>query len=372
MIWNPDLLPKSLYEERLTGVRKEMADRHVDALLIYGDVQQHGSLTWLTNFLPRVRDAFLIIEREDNGNGVLFVSVSARDIPFARSISYTGDVRSFDQLEPEATDYLQMLQQKNARFGFVNVTQQMPLELWERLFPETSAEPDYEDVTEWLNGLRFRKTDEERYLVRNAAEISNQAIQFLISIDWSHRAGGIGEVEIAAELENYCIRQGAEDVRVLISAGRDGNPAFTRGERMVQKDDHVAVYLAIQWHRYWAEIGRTLKFSGDKLEVVESGASREVNRILMDLSARSGMIKHTDLEEVSNRHKIESGFSIFPICEGIGIDPTEVALSTGGYFDLQGSTLVIRWGGYCAEGLQFHAETIEIQSGGLAVLTQNT
>ena len=66
----PELAP-AVFTRRLALTRRRMAERGLEALVVYGDREHYGTLTWLTNYDPRFEEALLVVF--PRGTPLLFV-----------------------------------------------------------------------------------------------------------------------------------------------------------------------------------------------------------------------------------------------------------------------------------------------------------
>ncbi len=64
-------VPAAVFASRLVKLRKRMAERELDALVIYADREHFANLLWLTNYDPRFEEALLVVLPK--GKPVLFV-----------------------------------------------------------------------------------------------------------------------------------------------------------------------------------------------------------------------------------------------------------------------------------------------------------
>jgi hypothetical protein len=64
-------IPASVFAGRLKKTRKRMAERELDALVVYGDREHFANLAYLTNYDPRFEESLLIIF--PSGKPILFV-----------------------------------------------------------------------------------------------------------------------------------------------------------------------------------------------------------------------------------------------------------------------------------------------------------
>ncbi len=54
-------VPARVFASRLRRVRERMEERALDVLLVYGDREHFGTLSWLTNYDPRFEEALLVV-----------------------------------------------------------------------------------------------------------------------------------------------------------------------------------------------------------------------------------------------------------------------------------------------------------------------
>ena len=90
--WAQDRLPSDEFELRLGDVRAAMERNSWPAVLVYGDVRDHGALAYLSNFIPRVRWGLALLPR--SGDPRLLCAMSTRDLPAMRGLTWIADVRS--------------------------------------------------------------------------------------------------------------------------------------------------------------------------------------------------------------------------------------------------------------------------------------
>ena len=64
-------VPPAVFSARLVKLRKRMAERELDAIVVYADREHFANLLWLTNYDPRFEEALLVVLPE--GKPVLFV-----------------------------------------------------------------------------------------------------------------------------------------------------------------------------------------------------------------------------------------------------------------------------------------------------------
>src|SRR5829696_6776291 len=115
LVWVQDDVPPALFPPRLGRVQQAIRDAGHDAWLVYGDAYRYGDLAYLSHFLPRVRGALLLIPAA--GEPTLLVAVGSRDIPAAKSLTCTDDVRPYTRLPGEAIKLIRERDLADKRIG---------------------------------------------------------------------------------------------------------------------------------------------------------------------------------------------------------------------------------------------------------------
>jgi len=251
MIWDRAALPEALFRGRLAAAQQAITAAGQDAWLVYGDALSYGDVAFLTNYLPRVRSAMLLVPRE--GEPSLLVAFGLRDIPAAKTLTWVDDVRPFTRLPGEVAKLVQERGLERGRIGLAGVEELMPAGEWEQiesLLPEVEWLPT--DGT--LGRMRATKTAEEVVAVARAAAIVRAGLD---------RAAlelrpGLTERQLLAEVDRELRYGGAEDARLLVASGPRASRALRPADdRALAAGDTVLLYLAAEYQRYWAEAGQT-------------------------------------------------------------------------------------------------------------------
>ena len=61
--WDGNPLSEELFRGRLARLRDAMAARNWSGVIVFGDIPENGSLTYATNFAPRLSPAFALLPR---------------------------------------------------------------------------------------------------------------------------------------------------------------------------------------------------------------------------------------------------------------------------------------------------------------------
>src|SRR6478672_8147076 len=123
--WNPELLPQAEFQPRLDSVRKEMARRGLDALVIYGDNFSFADLCYLTNYFPKVRGGIAIVPRV--GALSLLLNIGSRDVPFAKTLTWVEDVRASNNVGADGAKLLKEKGLETAQVGLMDSGNGFPL-----------------------------------------------------------------------------------------------------------------------------------------------------------------------------------------------------------------------------------------------------
>jgi Xaa-Pro aminopeptidase len=251
--WDPNAVPRAEFEARLAAVRQTMAERQLDALVIYGDNYSFADLCYLTNYFPKVRGGIALVPRQ--GGLSLLLNIGSRDIPFAKTLTWVDDVRASNQVGGAGAELVKEMGLAKARIALVDSGRGFPLpqlEEMKRALPEVR----WTNEDALLEPLRLKKSALETHAVREAGRVLGAvfdgAAEFI--------QPGRKEYEIVADIDRLARDAGAEDIRILAGERRLQPPSFKQAAEL---GNHWAVYLAVQHERYWAEAGRTYILSDD-------------------------------------------------------------------------------------------------------------
>jgi Xaa-Pro aminopeptidase len=245
-ILDRDRLPEDEFRIRMEPVYRLMEERSLDALLVYGDAREHGALAYLSNFIPRMRWAMAMFPR--NGDPRLLCSVSSRDIPAMRTMTWIGDVYSgwewtwFDE-------WIAKLQVGNepANLGTVEFGRMAPtlFRNVERSLGNRFRLIEQPDIVAAKDGL---KRPRELSLLRSSCDLTGKA------------AAQFGEAWLASHNPERAALAGeraarmaaAQDVRTLVSFDNGVTLAPYRGTFDAQTKI-LAGYVAVKFAGYWSD-----------------------------------------------------------------------------------------------------------------------
>jgi Xaa-Pro dipeptidase len=311
--WDSAQVPQAEFQTRLDNVREQMARRNLDALVIYGDNYSFADLCYLTNYFPKVRGGIAIVPRD--GAISLLLNIGSRDVPFAKTLTWVEDVRASNQLGSDGAKLLKEKGFEKASIGLCDSGQGFPLPQLEEMknfLPEVT----WQDCRAMIQPLRLIKNTQELAAMRAAGgvlkEVCNRARDLI--------KPGRKEYEIIADIDRFARDRGAEDIRILAGEKRLNPPSFKQAANL---GSHWAVYLAVQYERYWVEAGRTFVLADDAKLRGAYGRAQEIATAMVEQATPRSAI--TAIDEAARRELGEfyATASVYGLANGIGLNQWE-------------------------------------------------
>lgn len=241
-----DRLPEDEFRSRMQPIYRLMDERGLAALLVYGDALEHGALAYLSNFIPRMRWAMALFPR--NGEPRLLCSMSSRDIPAMRTMTWIGEVYSgwewkwFD-------DWLAKLQASDepANIGAVEFGRMAPT-LYRSVERSLGKRFRLLDQPDIADSERAPKRPRELSIIRLGCEVTALAARRLAEA-WRVQPNPERAVLAA---ERTARMASAQDVRTLVSLD---NGATLRPYRGTFDASPTALigYIAVKLSGYWSD-----------------------------------------------------------------------------------------------------------------------
>jgi Xaa-Pro aminopeptidase len=241
-----DRVPRDEFQIRLRALHGVMDAKGCNAMLIYGDAQEHSELAYFTNFIPRHRWALALLPRR--GDARLLVSMSSRDMPAQRLMTWIPDVLSAWSWENVFDPWLNGLGAGAADIGTVRFDLMRPPLL---ASIEKSLGNRFRLVAADIDVRALRATrPRELSLIRDACAVVHAGAAAFAQA-WRD---GMGAEAAALVGERSARALAAQDVRTLVSldGGRTLSPF--RGA-FAPKPTGAALlgYIAVKHRGYWAE-----------------------------------------------------------------------------------------------------------------------
>jgi Xaa-Pro aminopeptidase len=247
--WAQDRLPSDEFELRLDELRAAMARNSWPAVLVYGDVRDHGALAYLSNFIPRVRWGMALLPR--SGEPRLLCAMSTRDLPAMRGLTWIADVRS--GMGPEWAKAFdpwceRLKSDQRVELGTLGFDLMAPL-LHQAVRRSLGEHFTLRRADDTLAVPPERKRPRELTMLRASCTLVETAAKAFVD-SWHNNS----EPETAAlDAERLARSLAAQDVRTLVSldGGRTLIPYAGRFEKTAGP---LVGYLAVKLAGYWADV----------------------------------------------------------------------------------------------------------------------
>jgi Xaa-Pro aminopeptidase len=212
-------------------------------MLIYGDAREHSELAYFTNFIPRHRWALALLPRQ--GDARLLISMSSRDMPAQRLMTFIPDVMSAWTWDKGFDSWLAALGSEGD-IGTLRFDLMRPV-LRDQI--ENSLGNRFRLVAADVEVTALRRTrPRELSLIRAACEVASVAAEAFVQA-WREGAGA----ETAALAGERAARAlAAQDVRTLVSFDGGRSLAPFRGT-FGPRERSLLGYIAVKHKGYWAE-----------------------------------------------------------------------------------------------------------------------
>lgn len=238
------------FARRYASVRAAMRQAGLDALVLYGSIDAHSEVLYLSNF-PVTREAMLVFPLA--GEPTLFLQMY-NHVPNARKIACVAAVRwgGPDTAATVAT-HLRASGLAEQRIGFVGT---LPLRHYETLRRELPATALNNFTREMLQ-LRLVKSAEEIAFLRRGAELSDRAIEALER----EARPGLRERELVAIVEGAYLGLGGKNHIHYMATTPMHNPSVCvpaqhQSTRIIEKGDVLITEISANYFGYAGQILR--------------------------------------------------------------------------------------------------------------------
>lgn len=351
--WTAQPLSQSEFEARVSALREVMAERGWSGVAVFGDRQEHGSLCYFTNFVPRLAAALALIPLEGDIRVMTFDG--GRMVPAAKLTTWVKNVEPSALVEEKLSEWRRQLNGSGrlalAEFAMV------PSGVGRQIGDATD---DADDATEAIHDLRRGKSAAEVDLIRSCCRILSDAAK-------AFSAAALYSADVddcAAKADRAAIRAGAQDVRILVSP--DTGQSFAPYEEPYSGPPRPAVaYIAVRHRGYWVDgflsgvRGSTVQSTVDQamgslLEIIAPGTSTN------DLSAvRDRFFDQADLHQVIG-HGFGAGLGMSlqerPVLDG----DTSIELVAGDVISLRLGIYDVYEGALCSRIVNVTDEGCEV------------
>ena len=251
-------IPKSEFELRIQNIRGMMAERGIDAVLIYGDEYRKENLRYVSNVWTILERGALLLGME----GDPIVLCAPEGVKVAEEVSAWPDIRLLPEFAcvtvPDVIDYplaqytslKSLYEEMNTRHpvrkmgiaGFDAMSYDLGCTL-RNAFP-----CELVNINDILFKLRLTKSEHEAACLREAGRIAECGVRAVMNADIigmsEHQAASIGEAA--------CRAAGAEAmIFTLFSSGERTETIVGRSSgKMIEDGDMIQCAFAVQYEGY--------------------------------------------------------------------------------------------------------------------------
>ena len=261
-------------DRRYEELRTIMGKEEIDALIVVGNTQatgdpyySTGNFRYLTDFFIFSLYGLLLFFRESDP--IMLVPMELQDT-FARKYSWISDVRMGLNYPETITRVLAERKLAGGKIGIVSM-ESLPASLYLSL-REKLPDADFVDAATILLPMRFIKGEEERRLLRRAAEMNDAAYREVLK----QLRPGMREYEVAGIVEGYHRSNGADKTFNLVFSGafpvtEEGAPyqglPWCPGQRTIEKGDCVHLEMTTVYGGYWNQLVRIIAVGTENREL---------------------------------------------------------------------------------------------------------
>lgn len=277
----------SEYDRRIARTKEQMAEEGLDAII----VSDPANMNYLTGYdgwsfyvhqgvvVTRNRDEPIWVGREMDANGARATTRLSEE-----SIRAYSDDHVHSPVDLHPMDFfaavLEDLGVNDGRVGLEMDAYYFTAKSYTRLQKNLPA-AEFEDATLLVNWVRVKKSEQELEYMRQAARISENAMQAGLDAI----SEGVPEYEAARSIYTALI-DGTDEyggdypsiVPLMPSGDNTGTPHLTWTDRKFERGDPVIIELSGCRHRYHSPLARTT-FVGDPPAAIEETADIVVEGI---------------------------------------------------------------------------------------------
>ena len=254
-------IPKSEFQERIVRIQAAMAEKGLDAMLVYGDEYRKENLRYVCNFWPIFERAVCVIPK----NGMPLLAGAPEGENYAREMSVWEEyvnVKEFACVSvPEEIDYPLAKFTKLAdvigsalkggrKLGIVGWFD-IPAPIFERI-KSAAAGAELVDASSIIFKLRIVKSDAE---VACLAEAGRQACEGYKKL-LEYAVDGNPETLAAGAAEGAARMAGAEDINFnVFGSGVRTNTVIGRAtDKIMRNGEMLMCAMAVQYQGYVATV----------------------------------------------------------------------------------------------------------------------
>jgi Xaa-Pro aminopeptidase len=314
------------YEQR----RKIMEKEGIDALVVVGNNHatgnpffSTGNFRYLTDFFIFSLYGLLLFFRESDP--IMLVPMELQET-FGKKYSWINDVRISPNYAETVTLILEEKKLSKGKIGIVSM-ESIPASTY-LSFRESLPKANFFDAASILLPMRFIKGEEEKQLLKKAAELNDGAYKEVLK----RLQPGMKEHEVAGILEGYHRGNGADKTFNLVFSGsfpvtKEGNPfqglPWCPGRREIEKGDCVHLEMTTVYGGYWNQLVRIVSVGSQNAELTRFHEAT-VATMQAGVSAMKVGTKMSEAVQTMARTAEENNFKLtIPMGHFCGLDLVE-------------------------------------------------
>jgi Xaa-Pro aminopeptidase len=315
------------FEARIEKIRHVMQTRKMDALIICTFPRKFpstsGYVRYVSNWSGVKERAPSLVILPAKEHPELVISGEGY-LPLAKGASWIERIRvRKSSFAIEAKDALSRLGIKNGSLGAVGF-EEMTMDEY-RSFQEALAQYKIVKAEDVLDEVRVVKSPKEIDLMREAAEVCDEAFQRFKEA----AKPGVREFEAVAEMEHVAARRGAEESGCGVGSGPyAGYQQGTPRARRYKAGDVVVASSVFRYRGYWAQLVRTGSIresssEAEKLLSLVSDAQKEGIRALKPGATVMNVCESINRVIDASKYEKQNHSHIFRLGHGMGLDYSE-------------------------------------------------
>ncbi len=187
---------------------------------------------------------------------------------------------------------------------------------------------NFEETENMIEKQRMVKDEEEIAKIQKACELTDACFEHLqkfIKI-------GMTEKEVAYEIENYFLRNGADGLsfETIVASGKNSSkPHAITTEKTIEKGDPITIDFGCKYQGYCSDMTRTI-FAGyvpDRMKPIYDLVLKDQLQTLEDM--KEGAIIRNLSRNVENDFKLYGHNLIHSLGHGVGLDIHEIPYISG-------------------------------------------
>lgn len=240
--WDKSEIPPAVFERRVDGVRRVLAERELAALVVYSELWRSNQARFFCNYMPYFNRALLVIPKDLPAT--LLCGLSPRVYGWIRSVTTIEDVRPAGNFAKPLFEIAS--ERKWTRIGALDLPQ-FPYDLHQALQAGPLEVANVESPAVYVPA-----EDETEIAMRKKA---SQMVKRVLD---EEMPGGVGKVDhhFVGRLERRLRMAGAEDLIVLLKNG-ETVPAPPSGAVL---NEGYSISVAMEYRGHWVRVPDNSEF----------------------------------------------------------------------------------------------------------------